>query len=112
MFMLGSDKIAVLTGSSDSAWCDRINKHIFIGLDGDWQDVLDRIHHEAFELAFIILDLRYQKSEDPEPAFSSMVFMMNHNEFQRACKMASGFLAEAIPFCLDRWKAYQKRKVL
>ena len=68
LYNLGMRKVALYgrsgTGAEFYAGPSNGTAEIVVGLDGDWRDVIVRIVHEAQEMVFANMGLRFSPSPD------------------------------------------------
>lgn len=70
-----------------------------------WQDVAAVLAHEALEMAFAEMGLRYSNSPDYSGDNGGWFFAMTHTQFSEASARAAWFLAGALPALA---KAYRR----
>ncbi len=81
--------------------------YIEIGKDQVWRQTHDTLHHEAYEMAFVLNGLRYNATVDYANDNGAFFFAMNHTQFSESNAQAAGFLLKAIPAFK---KAFNKKR--
>lgn len=87
--------------------CPRIK----IGADySRWDDVVNVLLHECFELAIDRRHGRYRATNDQSYDLSNFVFMFNHHEFSDICAKVAEFVTPALPKLSKEWDKWRKAK--
>jgi len=82
---------------------------IWIGVDGEWNEVVSVLLHEALEFCFMHAGLRYCPAPDYSDDNGGYLFSMDHTQFSEATARAGGFVAAAIPDLCLQFKKWKKR---
>lgn len=78
---------------------------IKVGIDQDWQSAVTTLTHEALELAFQKVHVRFLPASHYSNSSASYLFVMSHEQFAEASAWAAEFLCSSLP---DMAKAYKK----
>jgi hypothetical protein len=115
VYRLGTQHVSVVTFGNDDRgtiqlWPPPGIARINLGLDQDWDELVECVLHEALEFTMIQMLLRYI----PAPSFSGsngdFTFIMNHQQFQEMCARSARFLAEVMPDLAKRFNHGKKKQ--
>jgi hypothetical protein len=81
-----------------------------VGADTDWGEVLSTLLHEAYELTFVDLSLRYKKRPSWTEESSEFYFWMHHNDLAEAHERIGPFLAKVVPEVKKIYDARNKKR--
>ena len=94
----------VLPGDID---CPRIK----IGAEQKvWGDLVAVLCHEAMELSFERVGLRYSPSQELVRDHAAYLFVATHTQFAEAIDRAADFLARCLPDLSKAWKKWKQKK--
>jgi hypothetical protein len=74
-----------------------------------WHKVAAVLLHEAMELAYEKLGIRYDKTNDFSGDHSTYLFVVPHVVFSNACAMVAEFMTECQPRLKKEWKKFNKK---
>ena len=78
-----------------------------VGTDQGWSQAHAALHHEVYEMGYVLNGLRYAATVDYASDTGAYLFSMNHTQFSEANAQAAGFLLKAIPAFK---KAFSKKR--
>jgi hypothetical protein len=101
VFSLGLVDVAVYLSRDTDARFDFTptdgSPTITVGSIGGWRSAHARLHHEAYEMAYVLGNLRFVPSFDCARDNGAYLFSMTHTQFSEANAQAAGFLLHAVP---------------
>ncbi|MBC8105771.1 MAG: hypothetical protein H7Z14_04205 [Anaerolineae bacterium] len=84
---------------------------IVIGLDRErWWEVFNYLLHEAAELVFADLAVRYRPTPDYANAADGFTFVFDHSKFSEAMARVACFLTAATPHLLQAFEKYRNEQ--
>jgi hypothetical protein len=84
---------------------------IKVGADyTNWFRVVEVLHHEAMELALVMVGCRFQPAPDNGCDHTGYVFHMTHAQFSEASARTGQFMAAALPDLSRAWTKWGKGK--
>src|ERR1700676_1830035 len=83
-------------------------REIYIGIDGEWDEVVSTLLHEAYEVVLIDLNTRYKQKPSFSAESSDFVFFMTHNQLGEAHERIGEFLVHALPALSTAYKMYHE----
>lgn len=83
---------------------------IQIGIDCTEPELARILLHEALEMKFTAMYVRYENSITIANDAADYLFMFNHVQFSEACACAAEFVHEAFPVLKKAWEKRRKKK--
>lgn len=97
-------------GSFNCVSSDHGKAEIVVGFKCDkWQDVISIFMHEALEMAYSDLAVRFKPCPDFAGATDGYVFMMDHNRFSEAVARVGWMTASVFRDLADAYRKHQAK---